>query len=413
MLLSPLEQRLVTALEATEVIDTHEHLSPEEVRLKTRVDVFTLFSHYTHGDLAAAGMPEAEYGAIQNPDLPLDYRWRLFAPYWERIRWGSYARSALLAAAKFYGAEDINEKTYVAICEKMAKANTPGLYQRVLRDACHIRVSLTQCQRTDLGSPLLVPVMPLLAHDIWDLSTWGQVAAAGQAQGAAIGGLDDLVESNRAYIRRVKSEGAVGLKMVSNPYQQPSRKAAHEAFEQLRTGAVSSLPAINPLRDWLVDEMIRFAGEQDLTVAVHTGYWGDFRALDPLHMIPILQRHPGVRFDLYHLGYPWLRESLMLGKGFSNVWLNFCWTHIISQRFAMDGLDEAIDVVPMNKVIGFGGDYGLPVEKVYGHIVMAREDIARVLARRIERGDMTEDQALGLARKWLWDNPKSLYHLDV
>jgi len=413
MALSPLEQSLLTALESIEVIDAHEHLSPEADRVKARVDVFTLFSHYTYGDLMAAGMSESDYRATQNADLPLDYRWRLFAPYWEQIRWGSYARAALLAAAKFYGADDINEKTYVSISERMAKANTPGIYQRVLREACHIRTSLTQCGRTDLGTPLLTPVMPLLLHDLWEVESWRRISQPDLAPGAAIRTLDDLLAVTRAYINRVKSEGAAGLKMVSNPYGEPNRGGAYQAFEQLRTGAVSSLPYVNPLRDYLVDEAVRFAGEQDLAVAVHTGYWGDFRTLDPLHMIPILQRHPRVRFDLYHLGYPWLRESIMLGKGFPNVWLNFCWTHIISQRFAMDALDEVIDVVPMNKIIGFGGDYGVPVEKAYGHLVMAREDMARVLARRIERGQMSEDQALALARKWLWDNPKQLYRLNV
>jgi hypothetical protein len=79
----------------------------------------------------------------------------------------------------------------------------------------------------------------------------------------------------------------------------------------------------------------------------------------------------------------------------------------------MDALDEAIDLVPMSKIIGFGGDYNVPVEKVFGHITMARENIARVLAARIERGQMSEDQAIGLAKKWLWDNPKDLYRLDV
>jgi hypothetical protein len=103
----------------------------------------------------------------------------------------------------------------------------------------------------------------------------------------------------------------------------------------------------------------------------------------------------------------------MLGKGFPNCWLNLCWTHIISQRFAMDGMDEALDLIPVNKIIGFGGDYNIPVEKVYGHLVMAREDVARVFAQRVERGQMTEDQAIELARKWLWDNPRELYRLEV
>ena len=411
MNLSPLESKLVAALEQIEVIDAHEHLPPESVRLATKVDVLTLFSHYTRGDLLAAGMREAEIELTQNTELPLDYRWRLFAPYWEHIRWGSYARAALIAARKFYGADDINDETYQVISERMAAANTPGIYQRVLRDACNIRTALTQCERTDLGTPLLTPVMPLLPN-LWGSDTWPGIESQFR-QAGALTSLDDAVAAGRSYIVRVKSEGAVGLKVFANPYEQPSREAAYACFEKLRTGSVDHLPLANALRSFLVDEMIRFAGEQDLVVCVHTGYWGDFRELDPLHMIPVLQRHPNVRFDFYHLGYPWVQESIMLGKGFANVWLNFCWTHVISQRFAMDALDEVIEMVPANKVIGFGGDYNLPVEKVYGHIVMAREDIARVLAARIERGLLTEDQALALARKWLWENPKELYRLDL
>ena len=103
----------------------------------------------------------------------------------------------------------------------------------------------------------------------------------------------------------------------------------------------------------------------------------------------------------------------MLGKGFANVWINFCWTHIISQRFAVAGLDETIDLIPMNKILIFGGDYGTPVEKVYGHLVMAREDIAEVLARRIRSGQMSESQALVLIQKWFWENPKELYGLEL
>ena len=158
---------------------------------------------------------------------------------------------------------------------------------------------------------------------------------------------------------------------------------------------------------------IAIGTEAGLVIAVHTGYWGDFRQLDPLHMIPMLQRHPSAKFDIYHLGYPWMRETLMLGKGFPNVWLNFCWTHIISQRFAVAGLDEAIDLIPMNKILAFGGDYGVPVEKVYGHLVMAREDLAEVLARRIENGQLSETRALDLARQWLWENPRELYRLEL
>lgn len=405
-----LENRLVSAIEALEIIDCHEHLGPEAGRVATPVDVFTLFSHYTRGDLLVAGMTEPQYASLFNPEIPLERRWATFAPFWERIRWTSYARAALLAARRFYGVEDISEQTYPALSEAMRKANTPGIYERVLRDACHIRTALTQCGSTALGgTPLLTPVMPM----VYGLERWEDLAHPPFDPNSSIRTLDDYLDAMRRYVLRVKAEGAVGLKMMSNPYEAPNREQAVSAFRRLCEGADSALPVPNPLRDYVVDQTIAFAARQDLVTAVHTGYWGDFRTLDPLHMIPILQRHPSARFDVYHLGYPWVREALMLGKGFPNVWLNLCWTHIISQRFAVDGLDEAVDLIPSNKLLAFGGDYGLPVEKVYGHLVMARENVARVLAARIEGGQLTETHALDLARKWFYDNPRELYQLAV
>lgn len=407
MPLTTLETWLLEALAELEIIDCHEHLGPEKNRVTMPVDVFTLFSHYTRGDLAVAGMSDADYQALFNQDIPLERRWAIFQPYWEQVRWGSYARAALLAAEKFYGFATIDDQTYQPLSAALREANRPGLYERVLREACHIRTALTQCGSTDLGTPLLTPVMPLA----YEMETWPALAHPGFEPEATIRSLDDYLDAMRRYVVRLKAKGAVGLKMVSNPYQTPNRQEAMESFERLRQGRESCLPLPNPLRDYVVDQTIAFAASQDLVIAVHTGYWGDFRTLDPLHIIPLLQRHPQARFDIYHLGYPWVREALMLGKGFPNVWLNLCWTHIISQRFVVAALDEALDLIPMNKLLAFGGDYGLPVEKVYGHLVMAREDIAQVLARRITAGQMTESQALELARKWFWDNPRELYRL--
>jgi len=34
-----------------------------------------------------------------------------------------------------------------------------------------------------------------------------------------------------------------------------------------------------------------------------------------------------------------------------------------------------------------------------------------VLAKRVAGGQMSEDEALGMARGWLWDNPRNLYRL--
>ncbi|MHB0877922.1 MAG: amidohydrolase family protein [Anaerolineae bacterium] len=403
-----LERSLIEAMTGFEIIDAHEHLPPEACRTAAPVDVFTLFSHYTHGDLRAAGMSEAQYQSLSDRSLPLEQRWATFAPYLDLIRQTSYTRAAFLAAERFYGVTDINEQTYAPLSEAMQAANTPGIYERVLRDACHIRTALTQCNSTDLGTPLLTPVMPM--YDA--TSTWEEVSRPEYQPDTTIRSLDDYLAMLHDYVVRVKQQGTVGMKMLAHPFAEPDRRQAVAAFESLRSGEATRLPHRNPLYDYVMDRAVAFATELDLTIAVHTGYWGDFRTLDPLHMIPVLQRHPRARFDIYHLGYPWMRETLMLAKGFPNVWLNLAWTHVISQRFACDGIDEAIDLLPANKVLAFGGDYRVPVEKVYGHLVMAREDIASVLARRIERGRMSEAQALELAHRWFWDNPRDLYRLQ-
>jgi hypothetical protein len=101
------------------------------------------------------------------------------------------------------------------------------------------------------------------------------------------------------------------------------------------------------------------------------------------------------------------------GKNFPNVWLNLCWLYAISRQGAISAIDELLDLVPVHKVMGFGGDYRIAVEKVYGHLAMAKEALARVFAARIKEGYMTEKQALDIINRWLFNNPKELYGLSV
>ena len=92
--------------------------------------------------------------------------------------------------------------------------------------------------------------------------------------------------------------------------------------------------------------------------------------------------------------------------------MNMAWTYLISQRFAYDALDEMLEMLPDNKVFGFGGDYYV-IEKVFGHLCMARETIARVLAKRVTERTMTLSRALEIGRKMLYDNPKEFYGFPV
>lgn len=67
-------------------------------------------------------------------------------------------------------------------------------------------------------------------------------------------------------------------------------------------------------------------------------------------------------------------------------------------------------MVPNNKIFGFGGDYSI-VEKVYGHLTLARRNIAAVLADKIEIGAMSRSEASVIGRRLLCDNPRDFYQL--
>jgi hypothetical protein len=408
---SPTEQTLLDAFAEFEIIDCHEHLSPEHWRTSRKVDALTLFSHYTRTDLITAGMAPADYDRMLDPDLPLDMRWGILRPFLPHVRFGSYARPAFIAARDIYGFEDISDDTYQPLSEAMQAANTPGIYHRILRERCKIRTALTQAGRTDYDDDLLTPLMPVDTYA--GISKWEQVADNARALGMTVRCLDDYLDVIRAGIVKWKSERVVGLKTISNTFATAERGQAHALFETLRTGAQDSLPDMKPLRDFLKEFIYDVCAEEDLVVAVHAGMWGDFREMDPTLIMPVMMRHPKTRFDLYHLGMPNVRECAVMGKNMPNVWLNLCWTHIISPKMLRSALDEVIDMVPINKILAFGGDYGLPVEKVWGHLVMARENIAHVLGGRVDDRLMTIQQAVEVARRWFWENPRELYRVGA
>jgi hypothetical protein len=123
-----------------------------------------------------------------------------------------------------------------------------------------------------------------------------------------------------------------------------------------------------------------------------------------------LKDYPQARFDLFHGSFPYVSDMTVLGKYFPNVSLNMCWMHIMGPEVSRRALGEWLDAVPATKIFAFGGDYTV-VEKVYGHLELARADVAQVLAGKVEAGRMSEADALKVARLVFRENPRRWYRL--
>ena len=85
--------------------------------------------------------------------------------------------------------------------------------------------------------------------------------------------------------------------------------------------------------------------------------------------------------------------------------------NVISPEAAVRALVEYLDAVPANKILGFGGDYAF-IDGVAGHAYIARENVARALAEKVDRGVFDLDRARELARMILHDNAVAVFRLD-
>src|SRR4029077_13141430 len=93
---------------------------------------------------------------------------------------------------------------------------------------------------------------------------------------------------------------------------------------------------------------------------------------------------------------------------FPNVWIDFCWAHIISSEASRQALGIFLDTVPSNKIFAFGGDHNWS-ELTYAHAKTARRNVAQVLAAKVESGSCSETEALELGRNLLCDNAAEFY----
>jgi predicted TIM-barrel fold metal-dependent hydrolase len=163
--------------------------------------------------------------------------------------------------------------------------------------------------------------------------------------------------------------------------------------------------------NYILHKSMELAGKHNFVVSAHSGVWNDFRDLDPKHLLGLALEYPNTNFDLYHLGFPFIRDTIMIAKNNKNVYLNLCWTHVLSESQTQSAIKEMLDLVPLNKISAFGGDYVSQVEKIVGHLSLAKENFAKVFAKEIEDGRFAFDEGVRILKQFFYDNPMNLYNL--
>jgi uncharacterized protein len=416
---------LYEELKEIPVIDAHEHFPGEAEYLKNQYSGMNLFAGgFIWHDLESAGLESEFKNTMRNSGYKAvkDW-WPKIEPYWRNVCHGSYARALRIAVKDLYGIPEINNKTINYLVERLVDDNRPGLYRRVFQEKCNIKTSITQAGQAGFpDDPAIVGITSLFKPGSHSNNC---VEAIAKRIGREIDDLDDLVDICQTLLCEDLENGAVGFKYVSVAMERPDKVLAEKEFSQAKKKESpnnmdkntysNTYPA---LRDYLVDKCFDVAANSKVPVAIHAGmstlkgYWRDYRNLDPKHLLPVAERRGDVHFDLFHLGVPMLRDAAFVGKLLPNVSLNLTWCPVVSEVQASFMLNELIDLVPVNKIIAFGGDYKVAVQKVYGHLEIVRQILTKVLANRINKGYLDKSEALRLGKLWLHDNPMRIYNLD-
>ncbi|MCD6218939.1 hypothetical protein J7K43_00965 [Candidatus Calescamantes bacterium] len=121
-----------------------------------------------------------------------------------------------------------------------------------------------------------------------------------------------------------------------------------------------------------------------------------------------LHEYKKVKVFIYAPAYSQSQEILTAARMFPNIYpLGFQW-HGFFFPYIERMIEERLQVLPMNRPIGFMSD-AYSTEWFYGKLSVVRFALAKVLSQMIEEGLYTEELALKIARRWLHDNPKEAY----
>jgi len=414
------EQRISAYIDSMKIVDTHEHLvSQKGIGQSTMCDFMLLLHQYSDDDIKSAGMSKSTFETLLKDSLTTLQKWAILKPYWESSFNTAYNRAALLAADRLFGVRSIDETTVAALSAKIKQAYRTDWYKSVLQEKCRIEFMINDATDRSFGDPAMMHYTQ--RFDYFKIDSKSKIDQLAKVYGAPIATLSDLVNSLNSEFEKSLKMGFTSLKTSaayfrSLYYEDVTKEKAEEIFNMILSSKEKEIAfdQIKPLSDYMMHRMLDLALKYHKPVQIHTGLQaGDGNYImnsNPALLANLFLKYRDVQFVLFHGGYPYGGEIASLAKNFRNVYLDLCWIYIISPSYSERYLHEWLETVPANKIMALGGDFE-NVENINGHLLFARQVIARVLSAKVRDGYFSEQEAIRVAQMILHDNAVKLYQL--
>lgn len=421
-------QKIKGRADAIRVINAHEHQHlPEEYGNLTYRFYHLIHHSYLMADVVSAGGTRLDNGPLDS--LSLEEHWNINGQALNYTRNTSYYGHFIKGFRKLYDFNDLYftesnipnlsvqiEKNYMDYGTWFDKAFHKAGFELMFLDQWWKPFNTEVDERyyalvfhiNELVQHASIPASPE------DTATIYYQAAA---EGYPMNSLDDYLNYCDHLFKKNVEHKAVCVKNSmaysrSLDYQEVSYETARALYN--KRAAKLTRKESKEIQDFLFHWIIQKSIEYDLPIQIHTGYLaGNGNNLEngkPVKLNNLFLTYPEAQFVLFHGGYPWTGEYAALGKMFPNVYLDIVWLPQISRERAVLALDEMFDCVPYNKFF-WGGDCSF-IEESTGSLEYGKEVLAEVLARRIERGLLTEEVAFDIVRRVLRENAIEVFKLE-
>jgi glucuronate isomerase len=434
---------LEAALSALPVFDIHTHLVGGKLGARGLHDI--LLYHMVVSDLFAAGCPEGNR-LTQFPGWPDEKeahaRIRQALPYLPLIRNTSSWWAVRLILRDLYSWEDpITEKNWYQLDQKIRERADDRSWHHSVLDRLNIQRTGTEIARRGRGEDD-ARLQYALEWGFFTRTQWGEfdtalyelercwgrqpgspspIGAGGRPRPArTIRTLDDLHAAVRHYVGAIPYQRVLATAThISTDIEY--REVQEKEMEQALARRAQAGSAERDIYASYVNEVFLSELEQRADQIVFQFSFG----AEPLpfetgsrlnqstiaHIAGMIARHPRLRFQCF-LSSRHANQSLCtLARELPNFSLAGYWWHNFFPDVIRQIMAERLDMVPLNKQIGFFSD-AYCVEWTYGKALLVRKQLARVLADKVADGQYRREEAISIARSILFESPQTLLGME-
>jgi len=152
--------------------------------------------------------------------------------------------------------------------------------------------------------------------------------------------------------------------------------------------------------------LVELSAKHELPFQIHTGQ-ARIQGSNPMLLVDLIAANPKTKFVLFHGGFPWVGETGVIAMRHKNVWVDSVWLPQLSYTMAKRAYQEWLEVMPSDRIM-WGADT-VQAEGIYAATVWTRQCLSEALAEKVDRGELSEEQAIKIGRQVLRENALKLF----